>query len=571
MTARNEQGRLRPNLRPFWLAIVANVLFGGLLLGVPYVRGKMRAEEATQSFARFSACLFRAEIASAPGLILPRGERTRFASLAMSGGDWPERCQDELDGIAHDEAILLFPSVKSAENEVRAAVAQLSRELASIEEGGRVPERPLSAFAQLQAALSELVRAGSADVDARRDAIVIAEGDDLPAPSIVPIRIASGGEWSVGLVDGAILVSAMDRRGIGHVRVADGGVELKLARHGALVSGLLGARSPPWVIWSTPAAQCGANCAQRATGLAAFIEDGQTLSRPVVWLRAHPMGEPREAVHVGEHAAFVAAIVDDGLLDARRFAIPESGEGEPPQIIADLTRLIEVREARVHWMAGEPPVLAWANGESAGLWVASGDREPVAVESPGGTVRIASAGTTSDGWIVFASERGLRVRRADGSGETLTVDAAIRPPERGALGALCRSADGCAQLEVWTLADGAIRSMTCEAGACGAVREVVPSGAARFDVARLRDEVFVAWTTDASNGPVRITRIDRAGEKSTTSIAACWDPARGLCGEPQLASDTERLVVVTREGADLRVLESEDGRRWRALAGLEQP
>ncbi|MCZ7678777.1 MAG: hypothetical protein M5U28_08405 [Sandaracinaceae bacterium] len=67
--------------------------------------------------------------------------------------------------------------------------------------------------------------------------------------------------------------------------------------------------------------------------------------------------------------------------------------------------------------------------------------------------------------------------------------------------------------------------------------------------------------------PVRVTRLDASGAR-TSVPAACWDTEDGLCGEPRLAADADRVVLVTRRGADLRVLESEDGRRWRALSGL---
>jgi hypothetical protein len=52
-------------------------------------------------------------------------------------------------------------------------------------------------------------------------------------------------------------------------------------------------------------------------------------------------------------------------------------------------------------------------------------------------------------------------------------------------------------------------------------------------------------------------------------VAGCWDPAAGLCGAPTLAALGSRIVLASRDGADLRALESRDvGVSWHPLASM---
>jgi hypothetical protein len=70
---------------------------------------------------------------------------------------------------------------------------------------------------------------------------------------------------------------------------------------------------------------------------------------------------------------------------------------------------------------------------------------------------------------------------------------------------------------------------------------------------------------------VRVARVEPGGARVSAARvpAACWDDDTGLCGAPELAARNGRFVLVTREGTDLRVLESLDGgASWSALAGL---
>lgn len=561
-----EGARLRPNVRPIALALVANVVFGGALLGWPYLRGQARSEDSALAFARFSACLLDADVAERPGVTLPRGERARFATLLVRGpSDWPARCRDELARVSPEPVVMLFPSVKGAELSVQTEVERLDRALAAIDrDSATVPAAPLDALARLQGAIVEQIRIAGVEVDPRRDAIVLREEGDLPTPSIVPTQMA-GDRWSIAIEGDALLATSVDARAVGQIRVDGGRVEVRRARRPRLASGVLGAREPPIVIWTTPDAQCEADalgCAQRATGIASLTEDRQRLA-PIAWLRAHPRGEVEDAVHVTGESVWIAAVGEGGLA-VRRFSLQRAGDA-PAQQAAAFDRTIEVGAVdAVRWIDGSPPMLVWA-GESAGSLAAREDAEPIAMEPPGGRSRITSAGTAEDGWLVVASERGARVRRADG-GATHVIDVAPRPPGRGAVRAVC-AGEGCAVVDVLVLRDRELLLSACGPSGCEAPVSIARD-VSTFDPIAYRGDVLVAWSGGVAS-PVHVTRV---GDELETSIpAACWSTEDGLCGEPRLAASGDRVVLVTRQGADLRVLESDDGERWHALSGLEQP
>lgn len=562
---------LRPNLRPVVLAVAANLLLGGALLGWPYLRGGWRAEASMAAYARFAACLFEGEVAERPGLVLPRGERARFATLMLgSEASWPDRCRVPLRAVVQDEARFLFPSVKGAENEVRARVRQLDRELAQLDRAraaGLVPERPLELLGRLQAALVEGARAAGLERDTRREAIVLRELPDLPTPSLVPLQVGVGGRWQVGLDEGIFRATALDDRRMGHVEVQGGRVAPMLARRPRIAGVMFGGRASPWLVWSMPDAQCrdGA-CAQRATGLAALVEDRQRL-RPWAWLAAHPVGDAEDALLLEDDAVWVAALVDAEHLAARRFPMPSrpEGAGEPPLVRPELDRTFATGPVeRAHWLSGDPPSLVFLGPEGAARLSMADGASVLRLASPGGTVRIASCGEGESAWIVLGSERGARVRRADGAGAG-ALGLRARPPDRGALRALCTE-DG--WLEVWARQDGALVRARCGTEACSAPEVVVSRGVDRFDVVRFRGASWAAHTA----GNEASVRWTRAGEAPHSSLPApCWTPVQGLCGEPRVVTDGHRVAIATRQAGDMRVIVSDDGVMWRGLDGLEQP
>jgi hypothetical protein len=330
---------------------------------------------------------------------------------------------------------------------------------------------------------------------------------------------------------------------------------------------LLSGPTVPWVVWSTSPALCAQSeerCLHQATGLAAFLEDHQTLE-PMMWLAAHPMGPPSRAIHVFGSTAWVVSV---GLAEAlvRRFVLPPpqvralGQELEPTRLTADTSWPLLVEPgATFVWVDGDPPRLIYARGSSAGVLELSEGSTPQALEGPGGQVQATACGE----WLALASERGLVVR-ADG-GELWRQPQRVAPPEPGRLGVVCREG----RLEVYALAEGTLSRSVCSLEGCGAVEPLL-EGVAHFDVVDHAGTTVIAWS-DAERGAVRVTRLTPHGQL-TRIPAPCWsDPPDGLCGEPRLASDGQTLMLATRLGEDLRVVQSRDGERFEPLIGLAQP
>lgn len=558
----DESAQFRPNIRPFLIAAAVNVALGAVLLGIPYSRGPDRAEAVPGRFAAFSACLFDGEALDDPGLGLPSGERARYASLVIRGpADWPARCLPALDALPPEESRFLFPNVKNAEAELRAAVGLTRRELEALARARgdgevSVPDRPMRALQQLRGALAELgLVTGVERLSADHDAIRFAPAE-VPTPSLIPLRVSLQGEWALTMREGALLAGAIDDGRVSHVRVAEGGVDLRYTRRPRSVRGMQTDAAPPWAFWTTPEAQCDEDrCVHRATGVGAFLEARQDLE-PMFWLQGHPASVP-SGIFVTGRTAWIAAVAEEGHA-LRRFTLPEptvraiGEEREPPQIAAELEHPLTLPER---------PTLRWT--EDALVWAADGEGGRIGFdgavstfEGPPGRPRLATCG----GWIAIGTARGLAMRAP--SGATVSVDGALRPPGPRSLRIACDAGGA----ELWWLEDGALRRARCDGDGCAPAE--APRGAARaFDVTRFRGATVVAWAAHPETGPVRLARI--ADETTTSVPAPCWtDPAEGLCGEPRLATDGETVALVARQEDDLRVLGSDDAVSWRPLAGL---
>lgn len=568
-------GELRPSFRPMVIAGVVNLLVAALLLGVPYFRGPRRAAEVPRRFAVFAACFYDAARIDDPGLGLPRGERSRYAALVLSAADdWPARCRDELLALPPDDSMFLFPDVKNAEAHLRAAVELMSVEMETLisrRAAGDllVSDRPMRAMATLRGALAELgvvipVRGLRAD----RDAVRFEEEVSIPQSSIVPLRVSEGGEWDIAVEEGALLSQTMDSRAVVYVRVLDGAVEQRITRRSAQITALVGPPRMPWVVWSTSPARCAESedgCERQATGLAAFLDDHQTLE-PMMWLSAHPLGAPGQAIYVASSTAWIVSV---GLAEAlvRRFPLPPpevralGQELEPTGITADTSWPLMVDAgATFAWIGGDPPRLLFAQGTNAGVLELRDGAIPETFEGPGGRVQATSCG----GWLAIGSEEGLVVR-PDG-GEAWREPQRVVPPEPHGLAVVCRGG----RLEVFTLADHTLSRSLCEPPGPCARAERLLEGVASFDAVDHAGTTLVAWS-DGDRGAVRVTRLTPTGAL-TTVPAPCWsDPPDGLCGEPRLASDGHTVMLATRLGEDLRVVQSRDGVRFEPLIGLAQP
>lgn len=563
-----EVGQFRVNLRPWFAAFLVNVTLGGLLLGYPYFRGPSRAREVPSRFAAFAECFFDAEALGDPGLGFPPGERERYSALVLGGDeDWPARCAGSLAAIPAEESMFLFPGVKNAEAEVRAGVALMTAEMEALAErraegASTVSDRPMRAMARLRGALAELgVSARVEALAADRDAIRFPDALRIPRASIIPLRVSEGGEWSVRLEAGALLASTMDTRALVRVRVEDGDVDQRVTRR-RLVRAILGAEDAPWLVWSTSPSQCAQSddrCARRATGLAALLEDRQTLE-PMFWLGAHPLGSPSRSVHVRGRRAWVVGPKEGEGISVEQFELPEptvralGEEREVPRLDPSASWDLPVGASpALAWLEGDPPRLLFADSERAGVVELSPGIEAVPMESPGGAVVVDGCGP----WRVVVGRSGARL---DSDLVAHRVDVDLDPLEPGSLRAICHPD----WLELWTLAGRHLSVTRCASGGC-AEAELAAEGVSAFDVIRHGAHTFLAWTDHADEGAVRFRRAD---EDIDRVPAPCWtDPMDGLCGEPRLASDGATLMVVTRQDEDLRAVRSRDGVVFESLLG----
>src|SRR5690606_33322025 len=122
----------------------------------PWIRGQMRASDARERFASFASCFWGGEPRPSPGLALPPQEQAHYASQVLyAPADWPARCRAPLVALVPDEPFLLFPGLKQAEGDVRAAVALVDGALTALAGArraatGTIPRRPHLAVGRLR-------------------------------------------------------------------------------------------------------------------------------------------------------------------------------------------------------------------------------------------------------------------------------------------------------------------------------------------------------------------------------------------------------------------------------------
>ena len=81
-----------PHRRSTWTAVVLFVVLAVVLLGVPYARGRIRAQASAEGFSAVAACLYGGDAVPGGGLALPTGDREHFAEqVARAAADWPAR------------------------------------------------------------------------------------------------------------------------------------------------------------------------------------------------------------------------------------------------------------------------------------------------------------------------------------------------------------------------------------------------------------------------------------------------------------------------------------------------
>lgn len=308
--AKQVASAMRPQRRPLLIALVANLVLSGALLGVPYVRGRILAHEAREHYVAFVQCMIGGEPAESPGLSLPRGEREHYAAKVLfANADWPMACRPTLQRLRPPDATFLWPSLKAAGADLRVAIDLVDKELIALakrraEATGRVPQRPLDALRRLQAASVLFARAGGAKDDIDNDSIVLSdEITGLAAPARLPLMIGDT-QGLVGWSDSGVLeLLTFDSHSLAYLRVDGGKVDRERVRRNSFLRGVSRAGSTAYLAWAMPESKCSEredHCSARPTGLARFDKGGSEFDEPTWKLPGHPAERLDRALLISE-------------------------------------------------------------------------------------------------------------------------------------------------------------------------------------------------------------------------------------------------------------------------------
>lgn len=608
-----EARRFRPNVRPLLVAIGANVLLAAVFLGLPYVQGRLRASASREQFAAFAACLWGGEPRQDPGLGLPEGQRARFASRVLHAPEgWPGGCQEALAGLEPGSAWLLLPSVKSAEADVRDAVALVRAQLEELQAARRggvdaIPSKPLRAVDRLVAGLS--VRAEQAHADLGLDAEAIRfEGDTaLVEPTRVPVDVSSSAPLQIEPRGDGVLSLGLGRRDIVRVRVGAGGLTKQRIERPALVRATVPGPDGPWAVWAMDEGQCAEEehrCARHATGLAPLPEGDDDSPPTPVWVAAHPEGRAERSIWLGPDREARLVARREGVPGAalRQLELPERPEApaetraehasaeKPERAAGEPTEPAEpLQPARSTPLEGYGPEdaalvlsdgrVAWTEHAGAGLRLRLHPRagEGTTVEGASGPAWLLACAADGVQWVGFgASGRAAVVRMAPDEAAAihelsgLALDAPAIHPVDEAVDAVRQVCDREMMHLLARAPDGVLRAVACDAEGCGEPTEVA-TGAKRFAAARDAGATVVAWAREAREAQIRVTVVPADARPRTPPAvpAACWTLDGGFCGAPLLAARNGRFVLAGRDGAELLLLESTDGgASWRPMRGL---
>lgn len=576
----------KPNRAPALIAVVANVVLAAAFLGVPYLRGRTVATQARAAFADAAACLFDAKVGSRGGLALPLGDEERYAALVMRGpAEWPARCLPKLEQVAPEQAVFLWPSVKQACADVTAAVALTKRELDTLieqrEEGqGRVPVRPMLALSKLRAALTLLAQAVDDTSELDADAVRFTQPGLATVPARLPVGAGSEALLQLWGHATGIEATALDSRGLSWLRLDDGELDRFRLAVSPLVRATLRVDGQSYVVWAMAPERCAERedrCSKRASGIAALPMGAETLPEPF-WLGGHPAGRPERSL--GVHDRSVVLLARDGPgseVELRRFALPDAPLGERP--------LGPERRSREPVRVADAVLLDANAGDFAYLSADAGPQRAVLARDFGAAEQalgvlaaqsgwITACGSPSGYWVVFGSDRELWVSRALPAGATpsgpfaLQLHNALHPtrPAQDRVKLRCDAST----LHALLLDDsGRLHQLRCsDAEGCTAPRELAKA-VQHFDAAILPDALVLAYAGTGASSDIRSRRVHRGGPEPETRTAPCWDPHGGFCGQPTLVADTERILLIAREGIDLLAIESPDaGKSWQTATGL---
>ncbi|MEM9073429.1 MAG: hypothetical protein AAGE52_33295 [Myxococcota bacterium] len=525
----NALRRIAARRRRLWTtAIVGNLLVALVLLGGPWLRGRARATESRAAFVALAACLWDATPAPNPGLTFPTGDLGPYADASATEG-WPMRCESRLDSIVRPPVFWMFPDAKRAEEDVRRAVDVVRRELRQVD-GPRdvVPARPRLAMLRLSAGLAVLAREAGSDEGLTRPTFVL--GDARAAlPERVPLDVEESATLTVEVREGEVDFLALGRRAISHVRVGRGRLTPQTIRRPQLVQHVRLVDGDAWLAWWMPRARCGDECFQRALGVATLPLRAVVAPEPR-WLRAHPLEDASSLRWTDDALWVIAERREDPELV--RFPLLPAEDAEDPEAGERVARLQGAAHAVFQ--------------DDAAVWVADGS---LWRSKPSGR----DAVRATRGESALEKEVTLGSGIAETAEGTCEVGTHVRVVGDNESGALVYAREG----ELWT--------RPLRDGVCGEERRVAQDVSA-WDAAWHRGPI-VAWSSP--DGAVSVDDGSRTRPGPCLDTDPVTHEASGLCGSPQLAVGGGRVLLITREGTDARVVERV-GDRWRPLRGLRR-
>jgi hypothetical protein len=582
-------------------------MFGNLLLlvvmvGGPYLRGILRAHEAWRKFGVFGACVYGGKALPDGGLGVPIGSEAHFAArLIERGKEWPDRCIQQMRAIFPDQPTFLLPSVKVAENDVRAAEDLVEREFTAVlvrVPGERMSMRPLRAIELLRGALSRhALTAGVLDVP-QADAFSLDEQHGLPIPTRVPIYAGSDARISLWGADSELSALAVDSTGVSYVNIASGSMSQMRLPRPKLLEGFLPSEHGGLFVWAMPRARCRdrkEGCANKALGVGPFSAPLSELPLPR-WIGAHPAGRIERSLWVRGTRLVVVAEASEQRRELREFALPSEPVDKatselPPLPAVHAGGAFAVDDAQLVTLAGEPLTLLVRHGTERTELARLGAEGPQALGQIDGASERAwlAASECADGvTLSFGDERALRVARLSLEG-ALTAWPALtwgvrdvihdREPAYDRVRNVCLP-DG-RVLSLVRDRDDKLQAIACAPGGAACKVELIASNVASFAALLLEPEpkkgakqrVLVAHAGSKNLAQIQLRELDLDGSVrgDARTVSACWAPLGGLCGAPVLARVGARVLLGAREGTDLMMLESpDDGTRWEPLRGLKK-
>ncbi|MFK8003523.1 MAG: hypothetical protein AB8H86_28385 [Polyangiales bacterium] len=525
-------------------AFVGHVLILAALVGLPYLRGRRRAEVGKQAFARYAACLLGGEATDDPGLALPDDAPEHYADEARKGRLL--ECRGLLQSLAPDDVFWLFPSTRHAEGEVRRAVAMATRELEAVDDApvDRTPERPWLALQRVIAALTLWSEAADVQGNIFDHCVRFSSSPRSARAERVPLQAAPSAALEMRTHAEGVAVLALDARGISWVRVAAGALDPRRMRRQTLIRDVRFHEGQPWIIWATPEERCEGSCAQRSMG-AAWLQDSTVETPEPRYLRAHPAGSIPSSVQISDDFLWVAARRETGVAVVR-FArsalsetVPAGSAGEEPGPLAGET----VASPR------SLPVSYLVRGAADALWGIDDDSQLV---DGSGLVRARNATWLMPaGDTVFAGISGGVARLRGTTSEQIEV-----PPltERSVAFDSNRSALG-------GIADDTLHIIRCDVS-CETIS--IPAVSA-FRVAFLESGLLIAHS---AGGEIRVQVWDEDSLSAPRVPAPCWSESGGFCAPMAMTARSGRVVLGGRDGQDILVVETRDGEDWIRLVGL---